>query len=193
MTDPYDTHAAWWHARRTLTPGERDALALLTQNLAPGDRILDLGCGSGTTAAHITMQGFHVTGLDRSLAMLAIARKHAPDAAFIQADMRDLPTLKPFHAVLSWDGFFHLTPSEQRAALPRILALLLPRGRLLLTVGPEAGEVTGTVNGDTVHHASLSAEHYAAILAASGVSMLLFSPENASVGGRTLLLAEKTF
>ena len=195
--DPYDTHAGWWHARRDITPGERDALALLTRTLAPGDRLLDLGCGSGTTAAHFTTQypdmGFHVTGLDRSPAMLSIAREHAPDAAFIHADIRDLPSLEPFHAILSWDGFFHLTQPEQRAALPRILALLKPRARLLLTVGPDAGDVIGQVNGESVHHSSLSAEEYATIFAASGVSILLFSPENASVGGRTLLLAEKTF
>jgi len=48
--------------------------------LAPGngERILDLGCGTGQLAAEIAARGAHVTGVDRSPEMVAEARKKFP-------------------------------------------------------------------------------------------------------------------
>jgi len=193
MTDPYDTHADWWHAHRDTSLYERPWLDHLTANLTPGATILDLGCGTGRPIAdYLTTSGFTVTGIDRSPAMLAIARRHLPDATFLQANITSLPDLPTFGAIISWDGVFHLSPVQQRTALPRIASRLKPGARLLLTVGPEAGETTGTINGDSVYHASLSAEDYAYILAASGTSILAFVPEDQSAQGRTILLAQKT-
>ncbi|HEY3668892.1 MAG TPA: class I SAM-dependent methyltransferase, partial [Polyangiaceae bacterium] len=39
----------------------------------PGERILDLGCGTGTLSAEIARQGARVTGVDRSEEMIASA------------------------------------------------------------------------------------------------------------------------
>lgn len=41
---------------------------------------LDVGCGTGTAAVHLTRLGFHVTQLDSSKAMLDIARRKAEEA-----------------------------------------------------------------------------------------------------------------
>lgn len=41
----------------------------------PGDRILDIGCGTGVDAAHFTARGVSVHATDPSPAMLAIARR----------------------------------------------------------------------------------------------------------------------
>lgn len=105
--------------------------------------------------------------------------------------MRALSLGTAFDAIIGWDSFFHLTQSEQRAALPRIAAHLSPGGRLLLSVGPKAGEVTGTVEGAPVYHASLDAEDYRAILADAGAPVEAFVPEDPSCDYHSVLLARK--
>jgi SAM-dependent methyltransferase len=66
---------------------------LLEAHPVAGRRALDLACGTGTLAGLLADDGWDVVGLDRSAAMLAIARARA-DApgrlAFVQGDMREL-------------------------------------------------------------------------------------------------------
>jgi SAM-dependent methyltransferase len=54
--------------------------------------VVDLGCGGGILAQHLTKAGFDVLGFDISKAALRIARRNAPDARFrhvscLQADI----------------------------------------------------------------------------------------------------------
>lgn len=60
----------------------------------PGQRILELGCGTGEDARHLAAQGIHVTATDASQEMLKIAAaKNAatPLATFAQLDLSRLP------------------------------------------------------------------------------------------------------
>lgn len=50
-------------------------------------RVVDLGCGSGLVAAALVAAGHEVTGIDLSPAMLAIARRHAKGARFVQGSL----------------------------------------------------------------------------------------------------------
>lgn len=67
---------------------------ILPRHPVAGWRALDLACGTGTLAIILADAGWSVTGVDRSSAMIAIARSRAQsvDAAvrpqFIEADMR---------------------------------------------------------------------------------------------------------
>ena len=56
----------------------RDLLALLAPQ--PGERILDVGCGTGHLTAEIARSGAQVLGIDRSAAMIAQARDNFPGA-----------------------------------------------------------------------------------------------------------------
>lgn len=58
---------------------------------APRGHMLDLGCGTGHWTEFFLHQGFTVTGIDHSAAMLEVARSKAIDAEFIQANAEDLP------------------------------------------------------------------------------------------------------
>ncbi|NTW59096.1 MAG: class I SAM-dependent methyltransferase [Nitrospirae bacterium] len=67
--------------------------------------ILDLGCGTGGHALILARRGYHVAGVDRSAAMLAIAKKKAVDQRldieFIEGDLTRISTSKKYDAVMS--------------------------------------------------------------------------------------------
>lgn len=56
----------------------------------PGERILDLGCGTGALTAEIAARGTEVLGVDRSEEMIAQARKKFPALQFGVLDAREL-------------------------------------------------------------------------------------------------------
>ncbi|HKE33872.1 MAG TPA: methyltransferase domain-containing protein [Candidatus Acidoferrum sp.] len=64
----------------------------LVELLAPeaGERILDLGCGTGALTAEIAARGAQVLGVDRSEEMIAQARKKFPALRFAVMDARKL-------------------------------------------------------------------------------------------------------
>ncbi|MDP3340892.1 trans-aconitate 2-methyltransferase [Frigidibacter sp.] len=188
----YRRQAAAFDTSRDRSLYERPWLDRLTEGLAPGAPVLDLGCGAGEPiTAHLAAQGFAVTGLDGSAPMLALARARVPQARFIRGDMRGLALGTTFAAILAWDSFFHLTPADQCALIPRLAAHLTPGGRLLFTCGPDAGEPIGTVGGESVYHASLTPAEYAAVLEAAGLLPRLFIAEDPATQGRSLWLAER--
>src|SRR5262245_43562361 len=58
---------------------------------APGLKALDLRCGQGNVSEALISRGCRVVGADFSRAMLALARRRAPHATFVEADAQDLP------------------------------------------------------------------------------------------------------
>lgn len=62
-------------------------------------RLLDLGCGTGSSLAPMVAEGWRATGCDVSERMLGLARARVPDAEFVRADIRDLPDLGAFDLV----------------------------------------------------------------------------------------------
>ncbi len=56
----------------------------------PGIEALDLCCGHGNVAAELVCLGARVTGVDFSLAMLALAREAVPEAHFVEGDATSL-------------------------------------------------------------------------------------------------------
>ncbi|WP_417235449.1 class I SAM-dependent methyltransferase [Arthrobacter sp.] len=68
---------------------ERPATLAMVGNVE-GRRVLDAGCGGGSHAQMLRERGATVTGLDRSRAMLDIARKRlGADVDLVQADLND--------------------------------------------------------------------------------------------------------
>lgn len=90
-----------------------------------GSPVLDMGCGTGRVTCHLARAGFDVIGLDRSPAMLALAREKlsrndpAGRVRLLQADLRDLTLDGRFNlAILSLNTFMHLeTIADQVSAL----------------------------------------------------------------------------
>lgn len=191
MQGVYQRKAAYWDAKRGRDLVERAWLDRLLAMTAPGDCVLDLGCGSGAPiATYVVAQGRRILGVDFASAMIALAEARMPDQRWQVGDMRALSLGETFAAIIGWDSFFHLTPDEQGEVIPRLARHLAPGGGLLLTVGPRAGEPIGAVGGEPVYHASLAPEDYRARLAAAGLQVVDFVPDDPSCG-RTVLLARR--
>lgn len=119
--------------------------------LAPetGERVLDLGCGTGHLTNQIAATGADVVGLDASIEMVAEARESYPDLQFVNADGRDFSFEEPFDAVFS-NAVLHWI-SEQGAVLDSVAEALRPGGRFVVELGG-----TGNVNSivDAVQNAA---------------------------------------
>ena len=186
----YERHAARFDAERPKRLHERIWLDRFLGQVRDGGAILDVGCGAGDPlATYMSDQGFRVTGVDASRAMLNIARSRFPAGDWRLGDMRTLDFPERFDGILGWNSFFHLTPEEQRTTLPILAAHLNPSGVLMLTVGPKAGEVAGQVANEAVYHASLAPEEYQAILEDLGLKIVQFLREDPECDLQTVLLA----
>lgn len=75
--------------------------------------ILDLCAGTGSHARLFTERGARVVGVDRSGEMLAIARSKAPEARFLQADIRSFALTEAFDAVICMYGAIHYIEEPQ--------------------------------------------------------------------------------
>lgn len=188
----YERQAAAYDAKRSRALFEARWLARFTAGLPDGARVLDLGCGAGEPIARwFIAEGFNVTGVDFAVPMLDIARQRWPDGDWRQADMRHLDLGEIFDGIVAWDSFFHLRPDEQRTCIAHLARHLIPGGSLLMTVGPEAGEASGTVGSETVYHASLSPAGYATCLEENGLRLTGFLAEDPDTNKHSVLMARK--
>lgn len=148
----YDTLAegyAEWRART----GTLDHLRRLGNLLAPGSRILDLGCGAGVPVdRYLVDQGHSVQGIDLSRRMIALARVNVSGANYGLADMGNLETdAYAVDAVVSFYAIFHV-PRERHGTLFRTIRSFLPDGgSLLVTVGYTAWEATEPFHGGMMY------------------------------------------
>jgi SAM-dependent methyltransferase len=84
------------HARGTAD----GVVGLLRANGVDGGLVVELGCGGGITAAHLTASGYDTLGVDQSAGLLRLARQRAPRARFTRGSFFDF-TVPPCAAVLS--------------------------------------------------------------------------------------------
>jgi trans-aconitate methyltransferase len=103
--------------------------------LAPGagERIVDLGCGTGGLTAEIAAAGAEVVGIDASEAMVARARELHPNLRFEVARGEDFTVEAPVNAVFSNAALHWMSPPEDLAAA--VLRALEPGGRFVAEMG----------------------------------------------------------
>lgn len=98
----------------------------------PGDRALDLACGTGDIAARLRDAGARVTGLDVTPRMLALAagRPGQSDIGWLCGDMLALPVPDASHAIVT-AGYGLRNVPDLPQALREIHRVLAPGGRVL--------------------------------------------------------------
>lgn len=109
----------------------RDLLALLAPQ--SGERILDVGCGTGQLTAEIAGAGADVVGIDNSAAMIAQARHNFPALRFDVQDVCSLPYREEFDAVFSNAALHWVERADDAAAA--MARALKPGGRLVVEFG----------------------------------------------------------
>jgi SAM-dependent methyltransferase len=115
-----------------------------------GSPILELGCGTGRLVVPLAQEGYHVTGVDLSEAMIDRARTKVAEqdlsgrATLVVQDIRRLALEDKFTlAYAAINSFMHLTSADdQLAALVRIRRHLQPGGLLVLDLfNPDPGRL----------------------------------------------------
>jgi demethylmenaquinone methyltransferase/2-methoxy-6-polyprenyl-1,4-benzoquinol methylase len=98
---------------------------------APGERVLDLAAGTGTSSLPFAQAGAFVVPCDFSLGMLAVGRKRLPELPFVAGDALHLPFADAsFDAVTISFGIRNVV--DYRAGLKEMLRVVRPGGRLVI-------------------------------------------------------------
>jgi trans-aconitate methyltransferase len=124
----------------------------------PGERILDLGCGTGHLTDRIAASGAEVVGLDSSLSMIAQARQNFPKLRFQLADARSLRFDEPFDAVFS-NAALHWV-RDAGSVIDSMAHALKAEGRLVLELGAKGnvGRIRSGIES-VVSEAGFAARH----------------------------------
>lgn len=107
--------------------------------IAPGMRLLEVGCGSGAWLRYHYLNGVQVSGVDFSPDHLRAARHVMPEGRFVAADAGFLPFgNSEFDVAVAGSCFLYL-PDEQAStdALGELARVLRPGGRGAVTDLPD--------------------------------------------------------
>jgi len=158
--------------------------AELVALLAPqnGERILDIGCGTGHLTAQIARSGARVLGIDRSPEMVSAARDAYPHLQFEVADARDLRFENEFAAVFS-NATLHWI-LEPELVVQNICRALRSGGRFVAEFGGKGNiqkmvhafnrtlaEVPGVGSGEINSWYYPSVSEYASLLEENGLEV----------------------
>lgn len=145
--DAYDAIAVLYAdlARNALDgfPLGRAVLAAFADTVraaGPGP-VAELGCGPGSTTAHLRGLGLDVFGVDLSPVMIDLAREAYPDLRFELGSMDGLDLADgALRGIVSWYSLIHTPPEDVPAYLAEFRRVLVPGGTLLLGFFESEGE-----------------------------------------------------
>ena len=135
--------------------------ASLIQLLSPheGERILDLGCGTGHLTQQIAANEATVIGIDSAETMIKQARKNYPTLQFVVEDAINLPFQEEFDAVFS-NAVLHWI-KQPELVVSSIWRSLKPGGRFVAEFGGK-GNVQAITTA--IHNVLNSAGYATAVL-----------------------------
>ena len=145
-------------------------------DIAPGTRVLDVGCGVGRWSLLLAARGALVTGMDLSPTMIAEANRRAAAnnvanrCRFVVQDLAQLDAGHKFDLMLGVTVLQHiLDPVALRAAVQRMVEHLAPAGRMVLL---EAAPARGAKHCDTTVFRARQRSAYLELFAEAGLELL---------------------
>lgn len=125
---------------------------------APGERVLDIGCGTGNAALLAALRGAHATGVDPAARLIDIARSRAAEAGvkatFLLGEAARVPAPDgAFDTVV--DVFSLLFAPDPAAAVAELARVTAPGGRIIWTGWVPSGTVYSLVQ----MRMAIAAEH----------------------------------
>ncbi|MRG91160.1 class I SAM-dependent DNA methyltransferase [Polyangium spumosum] len=113
-----------------------EATRWLAERLGPGERVLDVGSGTGIPTAKILSEaGLSVLGIDISAEMLRLARRNVPGASFEQADVTSFsPEPGAYAGAAAFFSLLMLRKSDIPGALRKIVGAVRPGGYLVIAM-----------------------------------------------------------
>ena len=177
-------------AEDSFHPGGADLSARTVGAMAlpPAARLLDLGCGTGSTALRLAREGDStIDGVDLSAANIARAQAAADSSRavrFVSADAHALPyTDGSFDGVLAECVFSLL--ADKAGALNELLRVLGPGGALGLTDmavgGPLPEDIARVIAPWTCLADAMDEDAYAATFRAAGFALDAVADESAGL------------
>jgi SAM-dependent methyltransferase len=131
LDDGYRQWSATYDRPLRLFPIEEPPMHAVVDALPPG-AALDAACGSGRYSTYLAARGHEVTGVDRSEAMLDLAREKLPDATFRTGDLTALPVAdQSFDIVVCALALVHLP--QVAPAMEEFARVLRPGGHLVVS------------------------------------------------------------
>lgn len=126
---------------RVLTLGRLEkAYDRLASRIDPGQRVLDLGCGTGALTLRAAQRGANIKGIDINAQMLEIAGQRTREAglmdtvALVEMGVAELDSeeTESYDAVMSGLCFSELSEDELAYTLKQVVRILRPGGLLLV-------------------------------------------------------------
>ena len=142
--------------------------------LGPGARVLDAGCGFGSSLELFLEKGFAPVGMDLSLPNLAETAGHVPEARILSGDICRIPLAGSCLDAVVCECVLSLAQSPSRA-LSEFQRVLVPGGKLLLSdIYSRAGGFSPIENGQaqTCLANMRSLDELQSLLAGAGFSVL---------------------
>jgi ubiquinone/menaquinone biosynthesis C-methylase UbiE len=98
----------------------------------PGERCIDLGCGTGAFARRLRPSGLAMTGMDISAASIARAHSHGDGVNYVVGDITRTELPDGTFDIIVYSGVLHhfSTEEQRRGVLAEGFRLLAPKGRL---------------------------------------------------------------
>jgi double-stranded uracil-DNA glycosylase len=131
----YQAQADEWVARRRpkhVEDGQLDAFAL---QLRRGGQVVDLGCGPGWYAQHLSGRGVRVAAMDVAMAMLAHVRRRAPAVPCVCGDLAALPFAdRSLSGAWAANCYVHVHPDDLPLAFAGLHAALRPGAPVALSL-----------------------------------------------------------
>ncbi|MDQ3615487.1 MAG: methyltransferase domain-containing protein [Actinomycetota bacterium] len=132
LRDTFDTAASRYDRARPDYPDQLIEELITITGIRPGDRLLEVGCGTGKATRALAARGFQITAVELGPDMASVAQQQLsdlPNVEVVHADFEtwDPPAGEPFVLVFAATAWHWLDPAK---AYLRAAAALGQGGRL---------------------------------------------------------------